>query len=159
MDTTLYGKGIFPYTIKWQGSTYISQTYGEPLTFTQDFSSATNWWTPALEGATRPLAQYDQNIFIGNVEGLWIFRLFLDGNLIGTYTMFDQSFTIPVRFDRVEAIAMGSPFGSTSAFVTAKSFAVPPTTDEPPVPAPGVALTCAIAALLLGFSSTRRRTI
>jgi hypothetical protein len=162
MDTILYGQGLMPYTAKWQGSTYISQTYGEPLTFTQDFSSATNWWTPALEGATRPLAEYDQTLFIGDVEGLWIFRLFLDGNLVGTYTLANQSFTIPVRFDKVEAVAMGMPFTGASAFVTSagSTQSAQPDSDPPPmVPSAGISLTCFMAAaLMLVCLPNRRRT-
>jgi hypothetical protein len=163
MDTILYGRGLMPYTVKWQGSTYLSQTYGEPLTFTQDFSSATNWWTPALEGATQPLAQYDQNIFIGDVEGLWIFRLFLDGNLVGTYTFANQSFTIPIRFDRVEAVAMGMPFSATGAFVTSTGSTpslIPPTGNPPPmVPSAGISLTCFLTAIFaLATIPNRRRS-
>jgi len=158
-DATLYGNGMLPHAVRWQGSTYLSQSYGAPLTFTQDFSSATNWWTPALEGQTQALAEYNQNLLVGNVEGFWIFRLYLDGNLVGTYTFFDQSFTVPVTFDRVEAVAMGGvPFGSSSAFVTvARWNSSPPVTDEPAIPAPGVALTCAIAALFALWGQGRKR--
>lgn len=160
-DAVLYGQGLLPHTIRWQGSTYLSQSYGAPLTFTQNFSSATNWWTPALEGQTQPLAQYSQTLLIGDVQGLWIFRVFLDGNLVGTFTFADQQFTIPVRFDRVEAVALGGmPFGSSSAFVTATGWnSTPPVADDPPptVPGPGVALTCAVAAFLAAWGRGRKR--
>lgn len=161
-DATLYGQGLLPHGVRWQGSTYITQAYGAPLTFTQDFSFPSGWWEKAIEGSTMPAAEYNQTLFIGDVQGFWIFRLYLDGNLVGTYTFSDQQFVVPVTFDRVEAVAMGGmPFGNSSATVTATGSV--PNTDpstpvtDPAVPAPGVALTCAIAATLALWGQGRNR--
>lgn len=158
-DATLYGQGLLPHGVRWQGSTYITQAYGAPLTFTQDFSYPSSWMQKALEGSTVPAAEYAQTLFIGDVQGFWIFRLYLDGNLVGTYTFLDQSFTIPVTFNRVEAMAMGgAPFGNSSAFVTATASLPSPSPDpDPVVPAPGVGLCCAMAAVLALWGQGRKR--
>lgn len=156
-DATLYGQGLLPHSVRWQGSTYITQSYGAPLTFTQDFSYPTNWWEKAIEGSTVPAAEYAQTLFIGDVQGFWIFRLYLDGNLVGTYTFSDQQFVVPVTFDRVEAVAMGGmPFSSSSALVSAKG-SVPTTDTDPTVPTPGVALCCGLAAMLALWGQGRKR--
>lgn len=155
-DATLYGQGLLPHGVRWQGSTYITQAYGAPLTFTQDFSYPSSWWEKAIEGSTMPAAEYAQTLFIGDVQGFWIFRLYLDGNLVGTYTFSDQQFVVPVTFDRVEAVTMGGmPFGNSNALVSA--IGIPVTTTDPVVAGPGVGLCCAVAAVLVLWGRGRKR--
>jgi len=116
----LYGQGNKPYSISYDGgSTYTTQTYCEPPqwklanTMTTEFASSINGATH-----TQPLAEFNGSVFNGFAEGLWIYRVFLKGELVATYQFKDQAFCIPIEFDRVEGVCMGVSLTPSAAFVS-----------------------------------------
>jgi len=105
-NSTLYGAGNKPHFISYSGgSTYTTQTYGEPPQW-KLANTMTTEFGPSISGKTEPVASFDGQVFNGFAQGLWIYRLFKDGNLVATYQFSDQAFCIPISFDRVEAVCM-----------------------------------------------------
>jgi len=146
--STFYGQGQFPYTASYEGSTYTTQAYTHPpeyksaLTMTTEFGSS-------IQGNTVPLAEYSNTMFTGEAIGLWIYRLYFDGQLVGTYQMSDQQFSFPVTFDRVEGLCMGV---SLTPSTPAIPYPGTPESEDTPVPAPAsfMLIACAGIAALFG---------
>jgi hypothetical protein len=129
-QSTLYGAGNKPHFISYDGgSTYTTQTYCElpewklANTMTTEFSASIDGYTH-----TKPLAEFGGTVFNGFAEGLWIYRVFLKGQLVATYQFQDQLFCIPIHFDRVEGVCMGITLTPSAAFA--------PVESTTPVPAP-----------------------
>ena len=105
-NSTLYGSGNKPHFISYSGgSTYTTQTYCEPPQW-KLANNMTTEFGAAISGATKPVATFDGQVFNGFADGLWIYRLYKDGDLVATYQFQDQVFCIPAVFDRVEAVCM-----------------------------------------------------
>lgn len=126
--STLYGAGNKPHFISYDGgSTYTTQTYCElpqwklANTMTTEFGSS-------IGGRTKPLAEFDGQVFNGFAEGLWIYRLFSEGQLVATYQFQNQAFCIPIIFDRVEGVCMSVSLTPSVAFTD--------TATSTPIPAP-----------------------
>lgn len=139
-NSTLYGSGNKPHFISYSGgSTYTTQTYCEPPqwklanTMTTEFSSA-------ISGATKPVAEFDGGVFNGYASGLWIYRLFKDGDLVATYQFQDQAFCVPAVFDRVEAVCMSIDLTPSVALAADNA--------STPVPAPASIVILICSALI-----------
>jgi hypothetical protein len=72
----------------------------------------------SISGNTVPLATYSDTMFTGEAVGLWIYKLYLNGELVGTYQMSDQQFCISVAFDQVEGFCLGVPLTPSEATTT-----------------------------------------
>jgi hypothetical protein len=135
--TTLYGTGNKPHFVSYSGgSTYTTQTYCEPPQWKLAYTMTTEFGD-SIGSKTVPIAEYSCGVFSGEAHGLWIYRLFKGGDLVGTYQFQDQVFCVPADFDRVEGVCM-------SVWVTPSGLAVDAGTPTPvPTPAPMVLLVCA----------------
>lgn len=104
--TTLFGTGNAVYSLTPQGGVYQSWAYTAPLHWNRDYSQP----TPTGEAITAPTVgvSIPHNLFMGESSGYWVHKAYLDGHLVGTYTMVDQQFAIPVLHDRVESVCMGA---------------------------------------------------
>lgn len=136
--STLYGAGNKPHFISYDGgSTYTTQTYCElpqwklATTMTTEFGSS-------IGGNTKPVAEFGGQVFNGFAEGLWIYRLFSEGQLVATYQFQNQAFCISIVFDRVEAVCMSVDLSP--------SVAAAQTLTAVPAPASLVIFAAAIAA-------------
>ena len=138
--TTLFGTGNAVYSLTPQGGVYQSWAYTAPLHWNRDYSQP----TPTGEAITAPTVgvSIPHNLFMGESSGYWVHKAYLNGHLVGTYTMVDQQFAIPVLHDRVESVNMGAGFvGSVSGDC-----------EPPDVPAAGT-----VALLLIAAAGCRRR--
>ena len=57
-------------------------------------------------------------MFVGEAVGLWIYKLYLNGELVGTYQMSDQQFCISATFDRIEGFCLGVPLTPSAVIST-----------------------------------------
>lgn len=144
--STFFGQGQFPYTTSYEGSTYVTQAYTNPPEYKSSLSMTTQF-SNAINGNTVPLAEYNSTLFVGEAIGIWVYRLYLNGQLVGTYQLSDQQFCIPATFDRVEGFCMSVP-------VNTPVFPYPgtPEPEPPPVPTPAsfILIACAGIAALFG---------
>jgi hypothetical protein len=102
--TTLLGDGNFFYTTEAQNGLYQNHAFTSPLEFRLEYTAPTPTGvaiSPPTNGVDLP-----HTMFMGNSEGYWIHRLFLNGHLTKTVTMVNQQFSMPMQFDRVESLAM-----------------------------------------------------
>jgi hypothetical protein len=109
----------------------------------------TTEFAPSINGAThtQPLAEFNGGVFNGFAEGLWIYRVFLNGELVATYQFQDQAFCIPIEFDRVEGVCMSVSLSPSFAFAN----------DEPPPPIPSPAsIVILICSALFSLRKTSR---
>jgi hypothetical protein len=112
--STFYGQGQFPYTVAYGGSTYTTQAYTQPPEYKAALSMTTEF-SDAINGNAVPLAEYNNTMFVGEAVGLWIYKLYLNGELVGTYQMSDQQFCISATFDRIEGFCLGVPLTPSAA--------------------------------------------
>lgn len=140
--TTLFGTGNSVYSLTPQGGVYQSWAYTAPLHWNRDYSQP----TPTGEAILAPTVgvTIPHNLFMGESSGYWVHKAYLDGHLVGTFTMVDQQFAIPVLHDRVESVSMGSGF-PVAGSVWADC-------DPPDVPAAGT-----VALLLVAAVGCRKR--
>jgi hypothetical protein len=137
VNTILYGNGNTPHFVSYSGgSTYTTQTYCEPPQWKLAYTMTTEFGG-SIGGKTVPIAEYSCGVFSGEAHGLWIYRLFKGGDLVGTYQFQDQVFCVPADFDRVEGVCM-SVWGTPS---TAEAAAPVPS------PAPLALLVCTVIAI------------
>lgn len=115
--STFYGQGQFPYTVAYGGSTYTTQAYTHPPEYKAALSMTTEF-SDAINGNAVPLAEYSNTMFVGEAVGLWIYKLYLNGELVGTYQMSDQQFCISACFDRIEGFCLGVPLTPSEATTT-----------------------------------------
>ena len=156
-SSIFYGSGNKPYTASYEGSTYTTQTYCEPPLYKAALTMPTEFGA-SISGHSNALASYSSTMLTGEASGLWIYKLFLNDQLVGVYQFNNQAFSFSVTFDRVEGFCMGVPLTpNTSAVLypgtTAVSYsgmtAMPylgiPESEDPAVPAPAsfVVLLCA----------------
>jgi hypothetical protein len=114
--STLYGAGNKPHFVSYDGgSTYTTQTYCE-LPQWKLATTMTTEFGHSISGNTKPIAEFDGSVFNGYAEGLWIYRLYLDGHLVGTYQFQNQAFFVPIAFDRVEGVCMSIELTPSVAF-------------------------------------------
>ena len=132
--TTLFGTGNAVYSLTPQGGVYQSWAYTAPLHWNRDYSQP----TPTGEAINAPTVgvSIPHNLFMGESSGYWVHKAYLDGHLVGTFTMVDQQFAIPVLHDRVESVSMGT--ACSSAFSDC---------EPPDVPAAGTVALLLIAAV------------
>jgi hypothetical protein len=128
--STFFGQGQFPYTTSYEGSTYVTQAYTNPPEYKSSLSMTTQF-SNAINGNTVALAEYNSTLFTGEAVGLWIYRLYFDGQLVGIYQMCDQQFSFPVTFDRVEGFCMGVPLTPAIPYR-----GTPEPEPSPPIPSP-----------------------
>lgn len=104
--TTLYGDGNFFWRSSAQGGVYESTAYTARL----DWNTAYTAPTPTGEALFAPTAAvaYPHTLFTGVADGFWVYRVWLDGHLMGTYTFVDQEFSIPIPFSNIEVVSMGT---------------------------------------------------
>lgn len=104
--TTFFGMGNSVYSLTPQGGVYQSWAYTAPLHWNRDYSQP----TPTGEGINAPTVgvTIPHNLFTGESSGYWVHKAYLNGHLVGTFTMVDQQFAIPVLHDRVESVCMGA---------------------------------------------------
>jgi hypothetical protein len=150
-SSIFYGSGNKPYTASYQGSTYTTQTYCEPPLFKAALTMPTEFGA-SISGHSNALASYNSTMLTGEAIGLWIYKLFLNDQLVGVYQFSDQAFSFSATFDRIEGFCMGVP-------LTPDTLAVPymgtPESEPPvlalasvPVPAPASVVVLLCAALV-----------
>ncbi len=115
--STFYGQGQFSHRAAYEGSTYTTQAYTQPPQFKPALSMATEFGG-SIFGNTVPLATYSDTMFTGEAVGLWIYKLYLNDELVGTYQMSDQQFCISIAFDRVEGFCLGVPLTPSEGTTT-----------------------------------------
>ena len=121
-SSIFYGSGNKPYTASYEGSTYTTQEYCHlpeykaALTMTTEFGGS-------ISGHTQPLAAYDSQLFSGKAVGVWVYKLYLQGHLVGTYQFSDQVFCFPATFDRVEGYCLS--VSTTPSIASDNTQAVP----------------------------------
>ena len=132
--TTFFGMGNSVYSLTPQGGVYQSWAYTAPLHWNRDYSQP----TPTGEAVLAPTVgvTIPHNLFAGESSGYWVHKAYLDGHLVGTFTLVDQQFAIPVLHDRVESVSMGTAF--SSAFSDC---------EPPDVPAAGTVALLLVAAV------------
>jgi hypothetical protein len=88
----------------------------------------------------------------GEASGLWIYKLFLNDQLVGVYQFSDQAFSFSVTFDRIEGFCMGVPLTPGTPAVpymgTPESEDPVPALASVPVPAPASVVVLLCAALV-----------
>jgi len=147
-SSIFYGSGNKPYTASYQGSTYTTQTYCEPPLFKAALTMPTEFGA-SISGHSNALASYNSTMLTGEAIGLWIYKLFLNDQLVGVYQFSDQAFSFSVTFDRIEGFCMGVPLMPGTPAVpylgTPESEDPVPALASVPVPAPAsfVVLLCA----------------
>jgi len=150
-SSIFYGSGNKPYTASYQGSTYTTQTYCEPPLFKAALTMPTEFGA-SISGHSNALASYNSTMLTGEVSGLWIYKLFLNDQLVGVYQFSDQAFSFSVTFDRIEGFCMGVPLTpGTSALPylgTPESEDPVPAPASVPVPAPASVVVLLCAALV-----------
>jgi hypothetical protein len=77
----------------------------------------------------------------GEAIGLWIYKLFLNDQLVGVYQFSDQAFSFSVTFDRIEGFCMSVPL--TPGTPAVPYMGTPESEDPVPAPASVVVLLCA----------------
>jgi hypothetical protein len=85
----------------------------------------------SIQGNTVPLAEYSSTMFTGEAVGLWIYRLYFNGQLVGIYQMRDQQFSFSVTFDRVEGFCMGVPLTPAIPYLGTPESESPPLIPSP----------------------------
>jgi hypothetical protein len=128
-----YGSGNKPYTASYEGSTYTTQTYCEPPQYKAALTMPTEFGS-SIQGNTVPLAEYSNTMFTGQASGLWIYKLYLNDQLVGVYQFSDQSFSFSVTFDRVEGFCLGVPLTPGTPAISYTETSEPP--PPPPIPSP-----------------------
>ena len=103
-QTTLYGTGNFFYNTDAQNGVYQNHAYTSRLNWNFDYEAP----TPTNVAISQPTVGVDlpHIMFMGSSDGYWVHRLFLNNHLVGTFTFVDQQFSIPIKFDRVESVAL-----------------------------------------------------
>lgn len=88
--TTFFGEGNFFYTTAVQNGVYQNVAFTSPLEWRNAYTAP----TPTGSSIIAPTngVNFPHKMLIGNSEGFWIHRVFLDGHLVGTFTMVDQQF-------------------------------------------------------------------
>jgi hypothetical protein len=143
--STFYGQGQFSYTASYEGSTYTTQAYTQPPQYKPALSMTTQF-DDSISGNTVPLAVYSNTMFTGEAVGLWVYKLYLNGQLVGTYQMSDQQFCISATFDRVEGFCLGVPLTPSEAEASTTTL----------VPAPA-SLTLIMAAGIAALFGKRKK--
>ena len=139
--STFYGQGQFPYTVAYGGSTYTTQAYTHAPEYKPALSMTTEF-SHSIQGNTVSLADYSNTMFVGEAVGLWVYRLYLNNQLVGIYQMSDQQFCFSITFDRIEGFCMGVPL--------TPSYAITTTSMTVPTPASAMLIACAgIVALFM----------
>lgn len=140
-QTTLYGTGNFFYNTEAQNGVYQNHAFTSRLNWNLDYTAP----TPTSEAIVQPTQNValPHNLFMGSSDGYWVHRVFLNDHLVGTFTFKDQQFAIPVKYDRIESVAM--PFSPAE---------IGPTCDhhgggDPCHPSPGGAAALIISAVLV----------
>jgi len=157
-SSIFYGSGNKPYTASYQGSTYTTQTYCEPPLFKAALTMPTEFGA-SISGHSNALASYNSTMLTGEASGLWIYKLYLNDQLVGVYQFSDQAFSFSATFDRIEGFCMGVPLTpGTPALpylgtvpLTPGISAVPylgTPESEDPVPAPASVFVLLCAALV-----------
>jgi hypothetical protein len=150
--STFYGQGQFPYTASYEGSTYTTQAYTHPPEYKSALSMTTEFGS-AIQGNTVPLAEYNNTMFTGEAVGLWIYRLYFDGQLVGTYQLCDQQFSFTVTFDRIEGFCMSVPL--TPGTTAVPYLGTPEPEPPPPIPSPA-SIVILICSALFSLRKTHR---
>ncbi len=144
MISRLYSSGQMFHDSVYQGSMYVEVSYTNRLTFDSAYTMMEPW-AEAIEPPTVAVTSFSSNLFMGTADGLWIYKIYNGGVLVKTIQMVDQQFAIPIMYDRIESISMGS------LQMTESGGAVPT-----PVPSPGMGLMLGMAALI---SLKRKRVV
>lgn len=146
--STFFDQGQFAYTASYEGSTYITQAYTQPPEYKSALSMTTEFGN-SIQGNTVPLAEYTNTMFVGEAVGLWIYKLYFNGQLVGTYQMTNQQFCISATFDKIEGVCMGTSFPPPNPY--------PGTPEpEPPVPTPASFMLIAIAGISTLFRNRKK---
>jgi hypothetical protein len=150
-SSIFYGSGNKPYTASYQGSTYTTQTYCEPPLFKAALTMPTEFGA-SISGHSNALASYNSTMLTGEAIGLWIYKLYLNDQLVGVYQFSDQAFSFSATFDRIEGFCMGVPF---TPGTPALPYLGTPESEDPvpapasvPVPAPASVVVLLCAALV-----------
>ena len=150
-----YGNGNKPYTASYEGSTYTTQTYCEPPQYKAALTMPTEFGS-SIQGNTVPLAQYSNTMFTGEASGLWIYKLYLNDQLVGVYQFSDQAFSFSVTFDRVEGFCLGVPLTSGTPAISYTETSEPPPPPSPlPIPSPA-SIVILICSAIFSLRKTSR---
>lgn len=103
-QTTFYGSGNFFYNTTAQNGVYQNHSFTSPLKWEMAYTAPTPTGV-ALNSPTESAA-FTHTVFMGQSDGYWVHRVFLDGHLTRTYTFVDQQFSIPIQFDYIQSVAM-----------------------------------------------------
>ena len=135
-------------TSLYQGSNYVGIDGLNPTRFNYS-SEFLN--PPSLYFQKEEVSNYvklPSMMFIGDFDGYWIHRLYLDGNLVMIVQGVDQQLFIPVIYDYVQSVCLSiSPDAYSGASLTV----------DPIVPLPGTSLILGLSALL--FKNPRKRNL
>ena len=143
MISRLYSSGQIFHDSVYEGSMYVEVSFAKML----KFDSSYTMMEPLAEAIAPPtvaVTNFSSNLFMGTADGLWIYKIYNGGVLVKTIQMVDQQFAIPIMYDRIESISMGSLQMTPSSDVA-------PT----PVPSPGMGLMLGMAA----FISLKRKRV
>ena len=149
-----YGSGNKPYTASYEGSTYTTQTYCEPPQYKAALTMPTEFGS-SIQGNTVPLAEYSNTMFTGEATGLWIYKLYLNDQLVGVYQFSNQAFSFSVTFDRVEGFCMGVPLTPSTTSVSYLGTPEPEPPPPPPVPSPS-SIVILICSAIFSLRKTSR---
>ena len=149
-----YGSGNKPYTASYEGSTYTTQTYCEPPQYKAALTMPTEFRS-SIQGNTVPLAEYSNTMFTGEATGLWIYKLYLNDQLVGVYQFSNQAFSFSVTFDRVEGFCMGVPLTPSTTSVSYLGTPEPEPPPPPPVPSPA-SIVILICSAIFSLRKTSR---
>jgi hypothetical protein len=135
-------------TSLYQGSNYVGIDGLNPTRFnySSEFLNPPSLYFQKYEVSN--YAKLPSMMFVGDFDGFWIHRLYLDGNLVMIVQGVDQQLFIPVTYDYVQSVCLStSPdaYGGTSLTV------------DPIVPLPGTSLILGLSALL--FKNPRKRNL
>ena len=126
-------------TSLYQGSNYVGGMGLSPTRF--NFSSEM-LNPPSLyyqEGAVTNYGEMPSMMFIGDFDGYWVHRVYLDGNLIMVLKTDNQQLFVPIAYDYIQSVCLSiSPDPESVRGVAA----------DPVVPAPAAIALFGLSAIL-----------
>ena len=110
--STIYDEGQKFASSVDRGSMYVEISYTNPLKFDNTLKIT----EPHSEAISQPTvinySQISHTFFMGRFDGLWIHKLYRDGNLFMTVQGVDQDMFIPVQYDSVQSMSYNMGFDS-----------------------------------------------
>jgi hypothetical protein len=135
-------------TSLYQGSNYVGIDGLNPTRFnySSEFLNPPSLYFQKEEVSN--YAKLPSMMFIGDFDGYWIHRLYLDGNLVMIVQATNQQLFVPIAYDYVQSVCLS---------ISPDEYSGSSLTVDPVVPSPATVLIVGLSALL--FKNPRKRNL